>query len=90
MNYHNLTAEQKSKIDAAIREKFPDTEVNIQDIVVEKLPNDCLKMSYNGISVEIPVTKPDQQTSNGIWQTLAGGAIAIAAVAVTIIITKDE
>ena len=90
MNYQSLTAEQKAKIDAVTREKYPDTEVNIQDIAIEKLPNDYLKMSYKGITIEIPVTKPDQQTSNGIWQTIAGGAIAIAAVAVALIITKDD
>lgn len=90
MDYQNLTVEQKEKINSAIKDKYPDSEMNIDDIQIVKLSDDSLRISYQGINVEIPIQKPDQQTSNSIWQVLAGGAIAIAAVATTLILSKDK
>jgi hypothetical protein len=47
-------------------------------------------MSYKGVTVELPLPPPDQQTSNGIWQTIAGGAIALAGVALGAWVLKEK
>lgn len=89
MNYYDLTLNEKKKIQDKIKAHHPDANINIDEIRVEKSSDGYLKVSYKGIVVEIPIQKPDQSTSNSIWSTLAGGAIAIAAVAVTLRYTKD-
>lgn len=89
MNYKSLSPAEKQQIQEKIKAQYPDADIDVGEIKVEKSSEGHLKVSYRGIVVEIPLQKPDQPTSNSIWSTLAGGAIAIAAVAVTLKFSKD-
>jgi hypothetical protein len=89
MNYENLTDEQKNKLNDAIKKEYPNSKINIEDIKIMR-DGDVLKISYQGINIEIPIGKPDQSTTNNIWSTIVGGVIAISAVAITLVLTKDN
>lgn len=89
MNYQNLKEEEKNKLNKLIKEKYPNAEIDVDDIKIIN-ENNTLKISYKDIRIELPIGKPDQQTTNGIWQTVVGGVIAIAAATVVLIVTKDN
>jgi hypothetical protein len=89
MEYQDLTDEQKNKLNEAIKKKYPNSKINVDDIEISR-NGDILKISYKGINIEIPIGKPDQSTTNSIWSTIVGGVIAISAVAVTLVLTKDN
>ncbi len=89
MNYENLTDEQKNKLNDEIKKKYPNSKIDIEDIKIIR-DGDILKISYQGINIEIPIGKPDQSTTNNIWSTIVGGVIAISAVAVTLVFNKRQ
>ena len=89
MDFKDLSEDEKNKLSKAIKEQYPNAEIDVDDIKITR-ENDTLKISYKDINIEIPIGKPDQQTTNGIWQTLVGGVIAIASVATVLILTKDN
>lgn len=81
MNFNDLTSSEKEKIKDYVKKNNPKNDIDFDKINVERISDDCLKIKYNGITVEVPISKPDQNTTNAIWLTLAGGVIAIAAFA---------
>lgn len=87
MNYKNLSDEQKLIIQSAVKEKYPNTDVEYDKINFGDLSKDSLKLEYKGLVLEIP--KPDQKTTNNIWLFVAGGVVAIVAVAVALKMKKD-
>ncbi|MCT7548306.1 hypothetical protein N5U18_07400 [Aliarcobacter butzleri] len=89
MNYENLTDEQKNKLNDEIKKEYPNSKIDIEDIKIIR-DGDILKISYQGINIEIPIGKPDQSTTNNIWSTIVGGVIAISAVAVTLVFNKRQ
>ena len=87
--FAELTEANKSIVKAQL-EKFA-TNVNYDDVVV--VPQDDNKsffIEYGDLKIAVPIKEPDQGTSNGIWQTLIGGVIVIAAVGVTLVCSKKK
>ncbi|WP_373033960.1 hypothetical protein [Sulfurovum sp.] len=89
MEYQDLNDEQKNKLNEAINKEYPNSEINVDDIEINR-DGDILKINYQGINIKIPIGKPDQPTTNSIWSTIVGGVIAISAVAVTLVLTKEN
>ena len=89
MSFEDLTENKKNEILKTINEKYPNTNINIDNIKIDRI-DDSLEINYKDINIKIPIGKPDQTTTNGIWQTLTGGAIAIASVATVLFLSKDS
>ena len=90
MHYNDLSAKERQKIYDKIKYESPNSDIDIDDIHVEQVSKDYCKFSYKGMTLEIPIRKPDQESANNMWHTLAGGAVAIATVAVTLLTTKGR
>ncbi|MGI5923459.1 MAG: hypothetical protein GX945_06335 [Lentisphaerae bacterium] len=84
MDYHNLPKDVKAEINRKIKESYPEADIDIEQIRVTDIGNGKIRFEYKGIIVELPIGRPDQQTTNDIWKFLTGGAVALAGVVVAL------
>ncbi|MDD4540227.1 MAG: hypothetical protein GX617_06130 [Lentisphaerae bacterium] len=84
MNYHSLPKHVKADINKEINERYPESNIDIDQIKISDVGNDRVRFEYGELTLEVPIGRPDQQTTNDIWKYLTGGVIAIVAVAVTL------
>ncbi len=85
--FNNMPKEEKEKLEDYLDENFPESDIKLTDI---KIDNDSTNVTFTHGKTKISVPAPDINTTNTIWQILAGGAIALAGVYVgTKLLKKD-
>lgn len=88
MKFNEISSENqktiKEQLDAYVKN------VDYEDVDVEIVGNDKLKVTYKDVCLEIPIKAPDQATSNNIWSALTTGILIIGGVAVTLICSKKK
>jgi hypothetical protein len=54
--------------------------------------NDSLKISKTekGLDINIPIGKPDQETTNTIWSTVIGATVAITGVVIGLFFSSSK
>ena len=60
MNYEDLTTEEKSKLNRIIKEKYPNSDIAINEIEISQVNDNLLKIDYRGLNIEVPIEKPKE------------------------------
>ena len=85
IDFKQLPKVEKDKIVSEVKKKFPDANINLDDIKINQRDNnESLEFSYNGTSIKVPIGKPDQQTTNNIWTIIT----VVATTLVTVFLTS--
>ena len=85
IDFKQLPEVEKDKIISEIKKKYTDANINVDDIKINQRDNnESLEFSYNGVSIKVPIGKPDQQTTNDIWKVVSGAIIALSSVFITL------
>ena len=75
--FDNMPKEKKEKLEDYLDENFPESDMKLTDI---KIDNDSTNVTFTYGKTKISVPAPDRNTTNTIWQILAGSAVALAGV----------
>lgn len=87
MNYSELSEQNKEIVKKQLEQHVKDIDYNLVDASVQE---DKLILKYKGMTLSIPIQKPDKATSNHIWTMLTSGVLIIAGVAVALLCANKK